>query len=81
MPDAQNQAERYRHVAEEYRRLTATSSSTRNARPLIGGWQSITARWLRPPPRRRAYKDTRTASSHFDRSDLTDGVLAHAAYR
>jgi hypothetical protein len=28
MPDAQNQAERYRHLAEEYRRLTATSSST-----------------------------------------------------
>ncbi len=25
MPDAQNQAERYRHLAEEYRRLTATS--------------------------------------------------------
>ncbi len=28
MPDAQNQAERYRDLAEEYRRLTATSSST-----------------------------------------------------
>ena len=80
MPDAQNQAD----VTATWRRSTVASRQLApqpKCEAAIGGWQSITARWLRPPPRRRAYKDTRTASSHFDRSDLTDGVLAHAAYR
>jgi len=41
------------------------------------GWQSITARWLRP----RSWACWPTAVSQFDSSDLADGVFADAAYR
>ena len=39
--------------------------------------QSITALWLRPRSRER----WPTAVSHFDSSDLADGVFTDAAYR
>ena len=45
--------------------------------PTIRGWQSITARWLRP----RSWGYWRMGVSHIDSSGLTDGVFAHAAYR
>jgi len=45
--------------------------------PTICECQSITVRWLRP----WSWACRPTAVSHFDSSDLTDGVFADAAYR
>src|SRR6266404_4728469 len=45
--------------------------------PTIRGCQSTTARGPRP----RSWARWPTGDSHFDCSDLTDGRLAHAAYR